>query len=38
MNNFLIIVLDGVGVGELPDAQFYGDSGSNTIGNIAQSA
>lgn len=30
------IVLDGVGAGELPDAQQYGDSGSNTLGNIAR--
>jgi len=35
MNNFFIIVLDGVGVGELPDASLYGDSGSNTLSNIA---
>jgi phosphopentomutase len=35
MNNFFIIVLDGVGVGELPDANLYGDQGSNTLGNIA---
>lgn len=35
MNNFFIIVLDGVGVGELPDADFYGDKGSNTLGNIS---
>lgn len=35
MNNFFIIVLDGVGVGELPDAGLYGDQGSNTLGNIA---
>ena len=38
MNNFFIIVLDGVGVGELPDAALYGDSGSNTIRNIAIAA
>jgi len=37
MNNFFIIVLDGVGVGELPDADFYGDTGSNTLANIANS-
>lgn len=37
MNNFFIIVLDGVGVGELPDADFYGDAGSNTLANIANS-
>jgi phosphopentomutase len=35
MNNFLIILLDGVGVGELPDAANYGDTGSNTLANIA---
>ena len=35
MNNFLLIVLDGVGIGELPDAEKFGDSGSNTLGNIA---
>jgi phosphopentomutase len=28
-------VLDGVGVGELPDANLYGDAGSNTLANIA---
>ena len=36
MNNFIIIVLDGVGIGELPDASLYGDSGSNTLSNIAK--
>lgn len=35
MNNFFIIVLDGVGVGELPDADHYGDRGSNTLKNMA---
>ncbi len=35
MNNFIILVLDGVGVGELPDARNYGDEGSNTLGNLA---
>jgi phosphopentomutase len=35
MNNFILIVLDGVGVGELPDAVEYGDSGSNTLKNIS---
>ncbi|MBI9070575.1 MAG: phosphopentomutase [Melioribacteraceae bacterium] len=37
MNNFFIVVLDGVGVGEMPDAASYGDAGSNTIANIAKS-
>jgi len=35
MNNFFIIILDGVGIGELPDAKNYGDEGSNTLSNIA---
>ncbi len=35
MNNFVIIILDGVGIGELPDADKYGDKGSNTLKNIA---
>lgn len=35
MNNFILIVLDGLGVGELPDAKRYKDEGSNTISNIA---
>lgn len=32
----VIIILDGVGIGELPDAAEYGDEGSNTLGNIAK--
>jgi phosphopentomutase len=32
----IVIVLDSVGVGELPDAAAYGDRGSNTLGNIAR--
>ncbi|HBI26645.1 MAG TPA: phosphopentomutase, partial [Peptococcaceae bacterium] len=31
----MIIVMDGVGVGELPDAADFGDSGSCTLGNLA---
>jgi len=30
------IVLDSVGIGEMPDAAQYGDAGSDTLGNIAQ--
>ena len=30
-----VIVIDSLGVGELPDAAAYGDEGSNTLGNIA---
>ncbi len=35
MNRVILIVLDSCGVGELPDASDWGDSGSNTIGNTA---
>jgi len=31
------IVLDSVGIGEMPDAAEYGDGGSDTLGHIAQS-
>jgi phosphopentomutase len=31
------IVLDSVGIGELPDAADYGDTGRNTLGHIAES-
>ena len=31
----IVIVLDSVGIGELPDAGDYGDEGSNTVGNIS---
>ena len=30
------IVLDSVGIGEMPDAKDYGDVGSDTLGNIAR--
>jgi phosphopentomutase len=33
-----IIVLDGVGIGEAPDAASYGDAGSNTLCNVARVA
>ena len=32
----IIIVLDSMGVGEVPDAAEYGDEGSNTLANTAQ--
>jgi phosphopentomutase len=32
----ILIVLDGVGIGELPDARTYGDAGSDTLGHIAR--
>lgn len=31
-----LVVLDGVGIGALPDAALYGDEGSNTLGNTAE--
>lgn len=36
MKNFIVIVLDGVGIGELPDAFKYKDEGSNTLANMAE--
>ena len=32
----IIVVLDGVGIGAAPDANVYGDVGSNTLGNLAR--
>jgi len=37
MRRFVFIVLDGVGVGALPDARDYGDAGSDTLGNVSRS-
>src|SRR4051794_14319926 len=31
-----VVVLDGVGAGELPDAGLYGDTGSNTLAHTAE--
>ncbi|MBL7818229.1 MAG: phosphopentomutase [Saprospiraceae bacterium] len=36
INRVILIVLDSVGIGALPDAPQYGDAGSNTLGNIAK--
>ena len=36
IHRVILIVLDSVGIGELPDAGEYGDNGSNTLANIAQ--
>ncbi|WP_027093713.1 phosphopentomutase [Cohnella thermotolerans] len=33
-----VIVLDSVGIGELPDAASYGDKGAHTLGHIAAAA
>lgn len=32
----VLVVLDGVGIGELPDAAQYGDEGSSTLANTAE--
>lgn len=32
----ILIVLDGVGTGALPDAERYGDAGSDTLGHISR--
>ncbi|NLZ38821.1 MAG: phosphopentomutase [Firmicutes bacterium] len=36
IKRIIMVVLDGLGVGELPDAAQYGDAGSNTLGHLAQ--
>lgn len=36
MKRVILIVLDSVGIGAMPDAHLYGDEGSNTLGNIAK--
>ncbi|MFA9397727.1 MAG: phosphopentomutase [Clostridiaceae bacterium] len=32
----ILVVLDSVGIGEMPDAALFKDEGSNTLGNIAK--
>jgi len=32
----ILVILDSVGIGEMPDAAEYGDTGSDTLGNIAR--
>jgi phosphopentomutase len=36
INRVIVIVLDGVGAGEAPDAADYGDVGSNSLGNVSR--
>lgn len=38
MKRVFLIVLDSVGIGEMPDAADYGDAGSNTIAAAARSS
>ena len=35
-SRILVIVLDSVGIGALPDASQYGDEGAHTLGHIAE--
>ena len=36
MKRVLLVILDSVGAGALPDAHLYNDEGANTLGNIAK--
>ena len=36
INRAIVIVLDSVGVGALPDAADFGDEGANTLGHVAE--
>src|SRR6185295_837085 len=36
-NRVLLIVLDGAGIGAMPDAPEWGDAGSDTFGHILES-
>ncbi len=36
MSRAFLFVLDSVGIGGAPDAASFGDTGSNTLGNIAR--
>ncbi len=37
MKRAALIVLDSLGIGEMPDASAYGDAGADTLGHIAES-
>lgn len=36
LGRFVVVVIDSLGAGELPDAAAYGDAGSNTLANTAR--
>ncbi|MBO5292613.1 MAG: phosphopentomutase [Lachnospiraceae bacterium] len=38
MKRIFLIVLDSFGIGELPDAEAYGDKGTNTLASVARSS
>lgn len=35
INRVILVILDSVGIGALPDAEEFGDIGANTLGNIS---
>jgi len=37
MKRAILIVIDSVGIGEMPDAEAFGDTGADTLGHIFQS-
>jgi len=37
INRIILVVLDGAGIGEMPDAADWGDAGSDTFGHILES-
>ena len=36
MSRAFVVVMDAVGVGELPDSADYGDAGTNTVGHLSE--
>ena len=36
-NRIVLVVLDGAGIGAMPDAPAWGDAGSDTFGHILES-
>lgn len=38
MKRVFLIVLDSVGIGQMPDASLYGDEGSNTLDHVSRNA
>lgn len=36
IKRIILVVLDSVGIGEMPDASKYGDVGSDTLGNVSK--
>ena len=36
MKRCFLVVIDSLGVGEAPDAEEYGDTGTNTLANVSK--